>query len=113
MPNPKLGDAEGLQVEITPKRALDGLLYTYVKTKNGRRKFSLAFTLTRSKGEEFRRFLLMYGTSEMRLVDHLERSWDGYITSNPIEFSTASRGSPGGGNALMEVEIEFEGVATP
>ena len=37
LPNPQFGDGENLTDEVQVKRAMDGTLYTYVKTKNDRR----------------------------------------------------------------------------
>lgn len=113
LPNPSFGDSEGLSSSMTPKRAMNGTLYTYVKTSDGHRQLQLSFTLTRSKGEEFKRFLLVYASEQIQMVDHLGRSWLGYFTSNPIEFSTDKRGAPGGGNELMSVQLDFEGELQP
>lgn len=110
LPNPKFGDSEALTLEVSPKRAMDGTLYTYVKTKNSRRKLVMSFTITRLKSIEFNRFLRLYISKQIHIVDHLARTWVGYITSNPVEFSTQSRGTQGGGGELVAVEIEFEGV---
>jgi hypothetical protein len=66
--------------------------------------------MTRLKSIELNRFLLMYISKQMKIVDHLSRAWVGYITSNPVEFNTSKRGSPGGGYEIVEVEIEFEGT---
>jgi len=108
LPNPQLGDEEGLTSTMVSKRSMDGTLYTYVQT-NSNTKLELQFILTRSKGEEFKRFLFTYVSQQLELVDHLSRRWLGYVTTNPINFITARRGAPGGGNELMEVSIEFEG----
>lgn len=108
LPNPLLGDLEGGVSSIITKRSMDGTLYTYVQ-KNTDKKLELQFLLTRLKGEEFKRFLFTYASDKLIYVDYLARTWVGYITSNPIEFTTSRRGAPGGGNELMEVSIEFEG----
>ncbi len=113
LPNPAFGDSEGLSSSVTPKRAMNGTLYTYVKTSDGHRQLQLSFTLTRSKGEEFKRFLLVYASKQIQMVDHLDRSWLGYFTSNPIEFSTDKRGAPGGGSEMMSVKLDFEGELQP
>lgn len=110
LPNPKFGDSESLAIDMSPKRAMDGTLYTYVKTKGLRRKLLMSFTMTRMKSIEVNRFLLIYISKQMQIVDHLSRTWVGYITSNPVEFNTSKRGSTGGGGELVDVEIEFEGV---
>ncbi len=110
LPNPSFGDSESLTAEVIPKRAMDGTLYTYVKTKGQRRKVLFSFTMTRLKAIEFSRFLNMYISKQIKIVDHLNRSWIGYITSNPVEFNTAKRGAVGGGGELVNAEIEFEGT---
>jgi hypothetical protein len=110
LPNPKFGDSESLAIDMSPKRAMDGTLYTYVKTKGLRRKIVMSFTMTRLKSIELNRFLLMYISRQMKIVDHLSRAWVGYITSNPVEFSTSRRGYFGGGDELVDVELEFEGT---
>jgi hypothetical protein len=66
--------------------------------------------MTRLKSIEFNRFLRLYISKQIKIVDHLSRTWIGYIVTNPIEFNTASRGAPGGGSELVEVEIEYEGT---
>ncbi len=107
LPNPNLGDSENLQVEVAPKRAMDGTLYTYTKNKDSRRKFVLNFVLTRLKALELERFVLLYHSNKIQMIDHLTRTWLGYFISNPIEFTTSKRGSVG--NELVEVSLEFEG----
>jgi len=110
LPNPKFGDSESLAIDMNPKRAMDGTLYTYVKTKGLRRKILMSFTMTRLKSIEVNRFLFMYISKQLKIVDYLNRTWVGYITSNPVEFNTSKRGNPGGGNELVDAEIEFEGT---
>lgn|SRR5574340_1625446 len=107
LPNPLLGDSENLQVEVTSKRAMDGTLYTYTKNKDSRRKFVFNFVITRLKALELERFVFLYSSNQIQMIDHLTRTWVGYITTNPIEFTTSRRGSVG--NEIVEVSIEFEG----
>jgi len=111
LPNPLLGDSEQSTVELQTRRTLDGTLYTYTKTKNGRRQLSLNFNTTRMKGLEFYEFIRSYHGYEMLYTDHLNRLWKGFITNNPFEFTTTSRFPsvryPYG--ELMEFTVEFEG----
>ncbi len=108
LPNPQLGETESNPVTMTLKHSMVGGLYTYVKTNPGT-VIDLNFLITRSKSEEFKRFLLSYATKKVLITDHLDRSWEGYFITNPIEFITVQRGSPGGGSDMVEVNIEFEG----
>ena len=91
LPNPQFGDGENLTDEVQVKRAMDGTLYTYVKTKNGRRKLQWAFRLTRNKALELRAFIQAYYAKKIRVTDHNERVWVGNLMNNPFEFDTSGR----------------------
>lgn len=108
LPNPQWGDSESVMAEVQSKRAMDGTLYTYIRNK-GRRKLLLSFRLTRLKGLELRAFLKSYMSERLKLVDHLDRVWLGYLSNNPFEFDTPERGTPGGGSELQNIELQFEG----
>ena len=112
LPNPILGDSEQTTVEVQTRRTLDGTLYTYTKTKLGRRRLVLNFQVTRMKGLEFYEFIRSYHGYEMKYIDHLDRTWVGYIINNPFEFTTSARAAskryPYG--MKMEFTVEFEGV---
>lgn len=103
LPNPQLSNAESLTATLTMKRATDGTLRTYVKTKNGRRKMLWNFVLDRGKALELRAFVLSYHSSQLRVTDHEDRVWLGYIMNNPVEFDGAARGR-------VAVTLEFEGI---
>jgi len=112
LPNPVLGDSEQPTVEVQTRRALDGTLYTYTKTKLGRRKLVINFRVTRMKGLEFYEFIRSYHGYKMKYLDHLDRTWIGYIVNNPFEFTTSERWRskryPYG--EMMEFTVEFEGM---
>lgn len=112
LPNPQFSDGEALTASLTPLRAVDGTLFTYIKTKAGRRKLSWTFRLGRPKALEFRAFLLSYFSSKVRVTDHNDRVWVGNFTVNPFEFDTPSRAAPGHDDLRGETQtitIEFEG----
>lgn len=114
LPNPEFSDTEALTDSVSLKRAVDGTLYTYVKTKGGRRKMTWTFRLTRNKGLELRAFLKSYFASKVYVVDHNARKWVGHFTNNPFEFTTDRKSGP----AIQDwprgesqtVTLEFEGV---
>lgn len=116
LPNPLLSDQEGLTSTVQSQRATDGTLYTYVKTKAGRRKLQWTFRLTRPKALELRAFVLSYHSSRIRITDHNNRVWVGYFLSNPFEFDTPSRSAPAIQAAQdfaaerQVITLEFEGV---
>ena len=102
LPNPKFSDSEALTDEVNIKRSMSGTLYTYVKTKNNRRKLLLDFQLNQMKGLELKAFIRSYYLSKIRLTDHLNQIWIGYITSNPFEYTTSS-------DEQQTIQLEFEG----
>ena len=113
LPNPTFSDTEALTASVSAQRATDGTLYTYVKTKSGRRKLSWNFQLTRLKGLELRAFLLSYFASKVKITDHNGRIWVGNFTNNPFEFDAQSRAAPAMSDVRGETQsitIEFEGV---
>ena len=66
LPNPKWSDSENLTADIIIKRSMNGLLYTYTKTKNQRRRLLFQFSLTRQKAMELHAFISSYYRSEIR-----------------------------------------------
>jgi hypothetical protein len=112
LPNPQFSDGEALTASLSVKRATDGTLYTYVKTKGGRRKLTWTFRLLRPKALELRAFLQSYFASTIRATDHNGRIWLGNFTNNPFEFDTDSGGPFIGGlrGEMQTITIEFEGV---
>jgi hypothetical protein len=112
LPNPQFSDGEALTASLSPKRATDGTLYTYIKTKGGRRKMTWTFRLHRPKALELRAFLLSYFASTIRVKDHNGRIWLGNFTNNPFEFDTDAGGPFIGSlrGEMQTITIEFEGV---
>jgi len=114
LPSPQFGDCENLTDEVMVKRAMDGTLYTYVKTKHGRRGLQWTFLLTRNKALELRAFIQAYYATAIKVTDHNERVWVGHFVNNPFEFDTPSRAAPAIApmprGETQEITIEFEGV---
>jgi len=104
LPNPQWNDSENLTSSVNVRRSMNGMVYTYVKTKNSRRKLSMTFKLTHQKGLELRAFIRSYFRSPITLVDNEGQTWSVKFTSNPFEFSTSS---PSEG---QDIHLEFEGV---
>ena len=110
LPHVELGENESMSNSLTVKRSLNGTLYTYIKTNDDQQLLSFKFSMTRSKGEELKRFLISYLSKKVSILDHLDRTWVGYFTTNPVEFTTVKRNAPGGGYELVEVSLDFEGA---
>jgi len=117
LPNPQLSDQESLTSSVTPKRATDGTLYTYVK-KQTRRRILWTFTLDRGKALEFMAFVRAHAGSKIQVTDHRGDVWLGHLTNNPFEFDTTRRAAGSGSHPLgvrqerQSITIEFEGTKT-
>lgn len=102
LPNPEFGDSEAILSGVQRTRAIDGSLYTYVKTTT-RRKLLLQFNLTREKALELNAFLQAYHAETVLLTDHNDVEWTGKFTSNPFDFSGDGR------DERQVIQLEFEG----
>lgn len=109
MPSPKWGDSEGLTNTVQSMRAMDGTLYTYVTSRNGREKYRWDFEVSRHKALELREFINSYFGHLIQVTDHNDIVRIGYLRNNPFEFSGAGRaGSSWPGDETMSVTLEFE-----
>lgn len=115
LPSPGFGDSEGVTGEVSILRTVTGGRRTYVKSRP-RRKLRWDFTLTRNKAIELLEFYRSYNAQPIRIEDHNNRAWVGFIINNPFEIEMSRRGLP----ALQDwpvgetsvVSIEFEGILT-
>ncbi len=110
LPNPEFGDLEGSRQTVEQKRTINNTRYTYVKSKDLRKRLQLRFTLTRGKALELRAFIVSYYRSKIQLTDHIGQIWLGYITTSPNEFESTGRAVGAPGNELQNIQIEFEGI---
>jgi hypothetical protein len=90
-------------------RAMDGTLYTYVKARNGRKKFQWEFEISRHKALELRAFINSYFGKLIQVIDHDGDTFLGYLRNNPFEFASVGRAGDGWpGGETMSVILEFE-----
>ena len=101
LPNPQLADVESPRHEIDIFRAIDGTRRTSVKTTT-RRLLTYDFILNRAKAEELKAFIQSYYLSKIRMINHKNQTWDGWVTNNPISFSPSGKES-------VSVQLQFEG----
>lgn len=87
---------------------MDGLLFTYVKKKQSRKKLVWDFEISRNKALELRTFFMSYYYTKVKIVDHDDNTWAGYFMNNPFEFAGDSRAQPFPGDELMTITLEFE-----
>lgn len=110
LPNAELNNEKASVQAVDLKRALDGTVYTYVKTSN-RELLNIVITMSLHKAIEFQEFLENSLNQRMLLIDTASGgTWRGWILTNPVEFSSSSRSHAWPGDEAISVQLEFEGV---
>lgn len=109
MPSPRFSDSKALGAIVNRMRAMDGTLYTYVNSKNGRRVYQWSFEMARNKALELREFLDSYHSYKIQVTDHDGTTIVGYVKNNPFDFEGEGRAGPAWpGEETMTITIEFE-----
>jgi hypothetical protein len=109
LPAPRWGDSKALTASVLRMRAMDGTLYTYVRSKNGKKRLQWEFEISRNKALELREFFNSYHSALIQAIDHDGDSWVGYMLSNPFEFTGAGRAGPyWPGGETMTIRLELE-----
>lgn len=109
LPSPRWGDSKSLRATVLSQRAVDGTLYTYVKSRNGKKGLQWDFEIARDKALELRAFINAYQGQLIEVIDHDGDRWVGYLQNNPFEFSGAGRAGPyWPGAETMTIKLEFE-----
>jgi len=94
LPSPREGNQKNLAATVQTMRSMNGTLYTYVKTKRGRKVHQWDFVSSKDKGRETVEFVEQYSGGLVRVTDHEGTIHVGYITINPFEL--AGEGRAGG-----------------
>lgn len=108
LPSPTWGDSEEIASSLTAAKAMDGTLYTYTKQRQGRKRLRYTFVIARSKALELRAFLKVYYRSAMRITDHDDTVWIGYLQGNPFDMQGQSKADGFPGGETMTVNLQFE-----
>jgi len=108
LPSPSWGDSKALTATIVSMRSMNGTLYTYVKSRNGRKRFRWDFDIARNKALELREFINSYQSKIIQITDHNNDVWIGYLKNNPFEFAATGKAAGWPGNETMSITLEFE-----
>ena len=110
LPNPQFGDSVAPTGTIDFKRSMNGTKYSYIKSRDSRKKFLWNFSISHHKALELQAFFDAYNSSDIKITDHFGEIYIGNFTSNPFEFEAVARSvaSPGN-NTRCQIQIEFEG----
>ena len=103
LPNPILGDEESPALDMALRRAMDGTVYTKIKT-NSRSQLTYNFELTYLKALELEAFITAYYVENIRLTNYKDEVWVMKISTDPFDKTVAKRGE------ITTVSLRFEGV---
>jgi len=110
LPNPLFGDSVASVNTFDTKRSMNGTKYTYVKSRDSRKRLLWTFSISHEKALELQDFIDTYSGENILVTDHVGKIYIGNITSNPIEFeSTARRANSPGLNTQCQFQLEFQG----
>lgn len=105
LPRPLLGDKESGTDVLNVKRAMNGVVRTYVKTSVTKR-LSYTFKMKTDKALELREFVDKHPTDVMRMENFKGEIWQVQFTNDPFEFNYDSRRAPCKEDVLVTLEME-------
>lgn len=91
LPSPRNGNQINLASTVQTMRSMNGVLYTYIKAKEGRKVWQWDFVGTKDKGRESVDFIERYSGGPVRVTDHNGTIYLGYMAINPLEISGQGR----------------------
>lgn len=110
LPNPTFGDSKGNAATLDFKRAMNGKKYSYVKSKDSRKKMLWTFILSQHKALELQAFYDAYNSEQIKVTSYDGKVYIGYFTNNPFEFEALRRaGNSPGLDTQHQIQVEFEG----
>lgn len=104
LPSAELGNHRKLAATVQTIRAMDGTLYTFIKSKRGRKSYQWDIICTKDKSLEVKEFVKAYAGSLVSVADHNGTKFVGHLTMNPIEF----RGEGGAGGVTYSFSLQLE-----
>lgn len=108
LPSPNWSDSVALTSSLQLLHAMNGVQYTYVRDRGGRKKLQWDFILSRHKALELRAFLKVYYSTQMEIIDHSEAHWVGYLTNNPFESAGSGAAVAFPGGETVDITLGFE-----
>ncbi len=101
LPDPEFGDSIGNVIQIDSKYTMTGDLYTHKKTSTSK-KMIFSFNLPRGRALALIEFIKSYLSSRIKIEDHVDKIWLGYIITDPLPLETEV-------GEYGSIEFEFEG----
>jgi hypothetical protein len=111
LPAPQFGNSEANVSTVEFKKSINNTKYSYVKTKDSRRKLLINFDVTQAKGTELLEFIRSYHSVLVQYLDELGQRWVGYFITNPNQIETRNLAvkDENAKFAYVTIQIEFEG----
>jgi hypothetical protein len=109
LPAPMFGDKQTNIGSLIINRAVDGTIYTVVKTTS-RNRLNWKFEVKRQKSNEMQLFLQNNTLQYLTITDWKGNTWYMLVTNNPVIFQAVSKdGSCTLNNERHQFELELEG----
>ncbi len=108
-PNPQFSDVETADRTVTRQRSMNGMLYSYGRD-DGTSKLTYVLSLNRLKALELKAFIETMIGQQIKLVNHKNETWIGFIDNNPFEITQARRAVGPTSTEYDTVSISFEGI---
>ena len=108
LPAPEFNDSENWTATTNVKRTMNGSRYIY-KKETPANHLSYTFVVDRLKALEMRRFLMMFNTTAMRMINWKGEVWIVVFTNNPFQITEEGYRSTLYGNRCR-FTLDFEGV---
>ena len=108
IPSAKFSNQKNKAHTIIIVRTGNGDTYTYIKKKRGRQVHQWDFTVSYHKSLEVKEFVRAYTSSLIRLYDHDDEVYIGYLTINPHEANASGRAGGWSGNEAYDFTLQLE-----
>lgn len=105
LPQPEMGNNQGLLSQVTVIKMMDGSRRTFVKKAEGKQRHRWDFLISRDKMEELTDFVTRYRGARLRIVWR-DRIIIGKFGINPIELTGQGRAGGWAGGEAYQVTIE-------
>lgn len=103
LPSPLWGDSYNNKSESRLKRSMNNVVYTYPRNSSTLH-LSYKFRLTQSKALELIAFIETFYGTRIKITDHNNSMWLGFITNSPPSLSVVER------DEVQEISLEFDVV---
>ena len=108
IPSAKFSNQKNKAHTLVRIRTGNGDLYTYIKKKRGRQVHQWDFVVSYHKSLEMKEFYRKYNSELVRLYDHNEDSFIGYLVINPWETDAEGRAGGWAGNEAYRFTLQLE-----